>query len=175
MSCPLNNPTTPIGLMGIQASTTSTFLSPYTGTKIAGRCGVIQLLNPNTTNVMWDIYNFQPLAFNDLLTNGYPLTLTFGNWGDGVQPLNVIQYIGVFSSTSSVPATAFAAFPNVYFENRIEFDPSPLSVRQEIDNVLERFKMVFWCRDHSHLLSHLHFIILHFKEQEQQHIVLMLI
>jgi hypothetical protein len=125
MSCPLNNPTTPIGLMGIQASTTSAFLSPYIGTKIAGRCGVIQLLNPNTTNVMWDIYNSQPLAFNDLLTNGYPLTLAFGNWGDGAIPLNVVQYVGVFSSTSSNPATAFATLPNVYFTNTIEFDPSP--------------------------------------------------
>jgi len=71
------------------------------------------LLNPlSVTNTTWDIYNSQPLAFNDLLTNGIPLSMTYRNFANGTLTANVIQYIGVFGGTGTNPA-AFPT-PNVY-------------------------------------------------------------
>jgi hypothetical protein len=120
MSCPLNNPTTPIGLMGIQASTTSAFLSPYTGTKIPGYSGVIQLLNPlGVTNTCWDIYNSQPFAFDNLAIGAaagsvVPIGMTHKFFADLVYTPNVVQYIGVFSTLSSSIATMTSTLPNVF-------------------------------------------------------------
>ena len=117
MSCPLNNPTTPIGLMGIQASTTSAFLSPYTGTKISGYSGVIQLLNPlSVTNTCWDIYNSQPFSFDNLAIGAsvVPIGMTHKFFADLVYTANVVQYIGVFSTTSSSIATMTSTTPNVF-------------------------------------------------------------
>lgn len=117
MSCPLNNPITPIGLMGIQASTTSAFLSPYTGTKIPGYSGVIQLLNPlSVINTCWDIQNFQPFSFDNLPIGAstVPLGMTHKFFADLVYTPNVIQYIGVFSTLSSSIATMTSTVPNVF-------------------------------------------------------------
>jgi len=117
MSCPLNNPITPMGLMGIQASTTSAFLSPYTGTKIPGYSGIIQLLNPlNVTNTCWDIQNSQPFSFDNLPIGAstVPLGMTHKFFADLVYTPNVIQYIGVFSTLSSSIATMTSTVPNVF-------------------------------------------------------------
>ena len=117
MSCPLNNPITPIGLMGIQASTTSAFLSPYTGTKIPGYSGVIQLLNPLVViNTCWDIQNSQPFSFDNLPIGAstVPLGMTHKFFADLVYTPNVIQYIGVFSTLSSSIATMTSTVPNVF-------------------------------------------------------------
>ena len=112
MSCPSNNPNTPTGLMGIQASTTSSFLSAYSGAKISGYSGIIQILNPLTvTNTCWDIYNSQPFSFDNLAIGSVPLGMTHKFFANGTLTANVIQYIGVFGSTSS--ALPFAT-PNYY-------------------------------------------------------------
>lgn len=146
MSCPLNNPTNPIGLMGIQASTTSAFLSPYTGTKISGYSGVIQLLNPlSVINTCWDIYNSQPFSFDNLAIGAsvVPLGMTHKFFADLVYTANVIQYIGVFSTTSSSIATMTSTIPNVfitvqflsgvngtltYYLNGVAQSPTPITV-----------------------------------------------
>jgi hypothetical protein len=117
MSCPSNNPNTPLGPMGIQASTTNAFLSPYTGTKIPGYSGVIQMLNPSfVAGTVVDILNSQPFAFDNLATGAsvVPLGMTHKFFADGVNTLNVIQYIGVFSTPSTNFATMSSTFPNVY-------------------------------------------------------------
>ena len=117
MSCPLNNPITPIGLMGMQASTTSAFLSPYTGTKIPGYSGIIQLLNPLTViNTCWDIQNSQPFSFDNLPIGAstVPLGMTHKFFADLVYTPNVIQYIGVFSTLSSSIVTMTSTVPNVF-------------------------------------------------------------
>lgn len=146
MSCPLNNPTTPIGLMGIQASTTSSFLSAYTGTKISGYSGVIQLLNPlSVINTCWDIYNSQPFAFDNLAIGAsvVPLGMTHKFFADLVYTPNVVQYIGVFSTLSSSIATMTSTSPNVfitvqflsgtngtltYYVNGVVTFPTPITV-----------------------------------------------
>jgi len=146
MSCPLNNPTTPIGLMGIQASTTSAFLSVYVGTKFPGYSGIIQLLNPlNLINTCWDIYNSQPFAFDNLAIGAsvVPLGMTHKFFGDLVYTPNVIQYIGVFSTLSSSIATMTSTTPNVfitvqflsgtngtltYYFNGVAQSPTPITV-----------------------------------------------
>ena len=120
MSCPSNSVLTPLGLMGIQASTTSAFLSPYTGTKISGYSGVIQLLNPlSITNTCWDIYNSQPFAFDNLAIGAaagsvVPIGMTHKFFANLVYTANVVQYIGVFSTLSSSIATMTATVPNVF-------------------------------------------------------------
>lgn len=146
MSCPLNNPITPIGLMGIQASTTSAFLSPYTGTKISGYSGVIQLLNPlSVINTCWDIQNSQPFSFDNLSIGAstVPLGMTHKFFADLVYTANVIQYIGVFSTTSSSIATMTSTTPNVfitvqflsgvngtltYYVNGVAQSPTPITI-----------------------------------------------
>ena len=135
MSCPLNNPTTPIGLMGIQASTTSTFLSPYTGTKISGRCGIIRLLNPLTVvNTPWDIYNSQPLSYDNLALNGVPLSLAYRNFADGTLTANVIQYVGVMGGTGILAAGPPLTFPTPNFFVTID---SAGTLNWYLDNVLQ--------------------------------------
>jgi hypothetical protein len=135
MSCPLNNPTTPIGLMGIQASTTSTFLSPYTGTKISGRCGIIRLLNPLTVvNTPWDIYNSQPLSYDNLALNGVPLSLAYRNFADGTLTANVIQYVGVMGGTGILAAGPPLTFPTPNFFVTIN---SSGTLNWYLDNVLQ--------------------------------------
>lgn len=130
-SCPSNNPNTPLGPLGIQASTTSTFLSAYTGTKISGKCGIIRLNNPTGAQaVPWDIYNSQPISFSDLpilnpnnntlfsQTAGWSLSLKHFMNGTSDTNIftnsNVIQFIGIFGGTTGtgpIPAGSPTTFP----------------------------------------------------------------
>ena len=134
MSCPLNNPNTPIGLMGMQASTTSTFLSAYTGAKISGRCGIIRLLNPNVTVTPWDIYNSQPLSYDNLALNGVPLSLAYRNFADGTLTANVIQYVGVMGGTGTLAVGPPLTFPTPNFFVTIN---SAGTLNWYLDNVLQ--------------------------------------
>ena len=121
MSCPVNTATAalnvPKGPMGMAASTTSSFLNQYLGTKIPGRCGIVEMVNPTgIIGQAWDMRNISPYAFDNLAIGAsvVPIGLTHKFFADGVYTPQVIQYVGIFSSQSFIFANAASQPPNVF-------------------------------------------------------------